>query len=180
MLRIFKKILITCLLALCAWMSLQIYERGTFARPPKAPDWRINCAFCRQEVLDRQTVYEGAHSLVLLTYKPAVQGHLLIIPQRHVERFEDLSAVEVAEMKEMVAKVDQATRRIFGTTGYLLLQKNGQESGQTVPHVHIHYCPRYKGSSHILFTMRYFLSSWFKPLSTEAMRRQMMVYETLD
>ncbi len=123
------------------------------------------CAFCKKEVLASQVFYRGEQALGLLTHKPAVPGHVLIVPRRHVERFEQLSAEEMAEIQEVIQKVHGAVSRLYGATGYLLLQKNGREAGQSVPHVHFHYLPAVR-----FLAARFFISPWLKPLSEDAMR----------
>lgn len=120
------------------------------------------CAFCNPEILERQIFYRGDKALGILTHKPAVPGHVLIIPERHVTRFEDLSPEEVAAIGDTIKKVDLAVKKVFGTGDYVLIQKNGKEAGQTVPHVHFHYLP----ASHFL-AVKFLLSPWFKPLGEE-------------
>ncbi len=123
------------------------------------------CPFCSEGVLSKQAVFEEDGCYALLNYKPAVEGHMLIIPKRHVERFEDLTAAEGAGIHAMIARVDRAERQALGATGYALLQKNGAEAGQSVPHVHFHYFPRKQGDSNVWLAIKIFTASYFKPLS---------------
>jgi diadenosine tetraphosphate (Ap4A) HIT family hydrolase len=120
------------------------------------------CAFCNEELVDSQCFYRGEKALALITYKPAVPGHVLIVPERHVERFEDLTAEEIAEIGAVIKKVDQVMRSEFGHSDYFLMQKNGRGAGQTVPHVHFHYVPAAR-----FLAIKYLLSPWFKPLTAE-------------
>lgn len=120
------------------------------------------CPFCQEETLARQVFYRGNGALGLLTHKPAVPGHVLIIPERHVERFEDLTSEELIAIGDTIKKVDIAVRKTFGYTDYLLLQKNGRGAGQSVPHVHFHYLPATK-----FLAARFFVSPWLKPLTKE-------------
>jgi diadenosine tetraphosphate (Ap4A) HIT family hydrolase len=63
-----------------------------------------------------------------------------------------------------------AAQKVFGTSSYLLLQKNGYEVGQTVPHVHFHYIPRKAGdSSTLVFLFKMFLANAKSPISPEEM-----------
>ncbi|MES2272716.1 MAG: HIT family protein [Chlamydiota bacterium] len=129
------------------------------------------CAFCQEKVLTSQEFYRSGGAIALITHKPAVNGHVLIIPERHVERFEDLSAGEISAMAEMIQKVNLAIANWNGNTGYLLLQKNGREAGQTVPHVHFHYLPRFNGESDLGFALRFLISPWLKPLTAAEMNQ---------
>lgn len=154
-----KKIFIlsVSLILLCVVVLQLDFQR--FAKRP-------GCAFCNEEVLERQIFYRGNKALGILTHKPAVLGHVLIIPERHVERFEDLSHEEMAALGEAIKKVDLAVRKAFGTGDYVLIQKNGKEAGQTVPHVHFHYLP----ASNFL-AAKYLLSPWLKALDQTELTR---------
>lgn len=108
------------------------------------------CAFCDPSVLAVQKFYENEQVMALYTHKPIFEGHCLIIPKRHVERFEMLSDQEILAIGQAVKVIDQAVVNAFHTSAYLLLQKNGKEVGQTVPHVHFHYIPRHEGDDSTL------------------------------
>ncbi len=128
------------------------------------------CAFCDAAVLEYQHFYEDDLVIGLYTHKPTMPGHCLIIPKRHVERFEMLSDEESLRMFQVIKKTDVAAQKVFGTSAYLLLQKNGHEVGQTVPHVHFHYIPRKAGdSSVVVFLFKMFLSNVKGPISPEEM-----------
>lgn len=133
----------------------------------------VACAFCDKTVLDVQKFYEDDYVVGLLSYKPVSPGHVLIIPKRHVERFENLSDDEVLGVGRVIKKVNQVISKIYGTSAYFILQKNGVEVGQTVPHVHFHYIPRKAGSStSFFFLIKFFLSQFKRQLSAEKIRQQ--------
>lgn len=130
------------------------------------------CAFCDENVLARQKFYEDEHVLALYTHKPILPCHCLVIPKRHVERYEMLTDEEITQIGRVIQKVDQAASKVFGTSSYLLLQKNGVEVGQTVPHVHFHYIAREKGDdSTITFLARMFIANWLSPISANEMEK---------
>lgn len=128
------------------------------------------CAFCDSVVLDNQKFYEDDLVLALYTHKPIFPGHCLIIPRRHVERFEMLTDDEITQIGRVIKKVNQAVEKVFNTSSYLLLQKNGVEVGQTVPHVHFHYVPRKAGDdSTIEFIVKMFIANIKSPISQDEM-----------
>jgi diadenosine tetraphosphate (Ap4A) HIT family hydrolase len=138
----------------------------------------IACPFCSEEVIERQKVYESPEALAILTYKPAAPGHMLIIPKRHVERFEGLQASEIAEMMEMIHKVDSAAKKIYGTSGSFIMEKNGPEAGQSVPHVHFHYIPCHEGGSAALLALKILTADLFSPLTEEEMKTIASAFQT--
>ncbi len=128
------------------------------------------CPFCTSSILDHQKFYEDDLVIALYTHKPVLPGHCLIIPKRHLERFELLSDPECAQICQTIKKVDQAVRKVFGTSAYLILQKNGREVGQSVPHIHFHYIPRKANDdSTLAFLFRMFWADAKNPIAPSEM-----------
>lgn len=139
---------------------------GAVSLPP-SPE---SCAFCDPAILNAQKFYEDELVLALYTHKPVLPGHCLVIPKQHAERFEELSEAEIARIGIVLQKVDRAVKQVFGTSAYLLLQKNGREVGQTVPHVHFHYIPRQEGDTSTLsFLIQMYIANIKGPISSEEM-----------
>ncbi len=83
-----------------------------------------------------------------------------------------LSDEEILQIGRVTKKVNQAASKVFKTSSYLLLQKNGLEVGQTVPHVHFHYIPRADGDTSTLkFFAKMYISNFLKPLSSVEMEQ---------
>lgn len=129
------------------------------------------CAFCDPSIVNHQNFYEDDLVCALYTHKPILPGHCLIIPKRHVERFELLTSEEIAQIGNVIKKVNLAVMEVFGTSSYLLLQKNGLDVGQTVPHVHFHYVPRKSGDNSVLqFIIKMFTANIKPAISKKEMR----------
>ena len=142
----------------------------SFSLPIIAEELSEDCPFCNQEILDYQKFYEDDLVAALYTHKPIFPGHCLVIPKRHVERFEMLSDAELVQIGHVIKKVNRAAEKVFGTSSYLLLQKNGKEVGQTVPHLHFHYIPRQAGDDSTLkFLIKMYWSSFASPISANEM-----------
>jgi histidine triad (HIT) family protein len=70
----------------------------------------------------------------------------------------------------VIKKVNRAVVEVFDTSAYLLLQKNGYEVGQTVPHVHFHYVPRKAGEdSSIAFILKMGIVNLQSPIEPSEM-----------
>jgi len=154
-----KIIIVTglCLSLLSALVFFSFYMR---------PSLNGYCAFCDSVVLDNQKFYEDDKVLALYTHKPVFPGHCLIISKSHAERFDQLSDLEIAQIGMVAKKVNKAVQEVFGTSSYLLLQKNGVEVGQSVPDVHFHYIPRCLGDGSALkFVLMMFLANAKSPIS---------------
>lgn len=142
-----------------------------FIKPFSQSSFNDYCAFCDPTVLNNQKFYEDDLVLALYTHKPILPGHCLVISKRHVERFEMLTDDEITQIGRVIKKVNQAVEKVFETSSYLLLQKNGLEVGQSVPHVHFHYIPRKKGDDSIIqFLAKMYITNLQKPLSAAEMQ----------
>ncbi len=90
-------------------------------------------------------VFENEHVLAFLDVRPLADGHTLVLPKRTVVRFEELTAEEAAAMGRALQVVARKVLAATGAVAYNILQNNGPEASQEVPHVHFHIIPRRKG-----------------------------------
>lgn len=92
------------------------------------------------QVFHRTTLSYG-----LVNLKPLIRGHVLVCPLRVVPRFSDLSSSEITDLFCTVQRVSNMIQRVFDAPAVNIAIQDGVEAGQTVPHVHAHVIPRYKG-----------------------------------
>ncbi|MCV5968643.1 HIT family protein, partial [Lactococcus petauri] len=76
---------------------------------------------------------------------PVSEGHALVIPKRHVSNYFELSFKEQMACWLMVNKVKTIINQHFKVEDFNIGINIGSIAGQTIPHVHIHIIPRYKG-----------------------------------
>ena len=71
------------------------------------------CIFCKCSVrCDEFVLYEGKNVFVMMNKYPYVNGHLMIIPNRHVGKYEDLSQEERREMFNLLETALKALREV--------------------------------------------------------------------
>jgi histidine triad (HIT) family protein len=106
-----------------------------------------SCIFCRiiRDEIPSHKIYEDERTLAFLDISPSALGHTLIIPKAHVTRVEDLSEEDAEALFNalhgLVGGIQSAMEVPSSTIGI----NNGPESGQEIPHVHIHVIPRTRG-----------------------------------
>lgn len=140
-------------------------------------DVNSGCAFCSQDVLDAQKIYENEWVIALLSYKPITEGHILVIPKRHVERYELLLEEELLQINRVIKKVHTVSQQKTEAFSYLLLQKNGREVGQTVPHLHFHYIPQRIGNSPNSLLWGFFIQPFIFPIGPEEIHNKAIGYQ---
>ncbi|WP_200873100.1 HIT family protein [Pandoraea sp. E26] len=102
------------------------------------------CPFCFD---DGKAVFRRAHARVIYDINPVTTGHMLVVSNRHVSSYFDLSQEEKLAMWVLVDEVKAFLDRQFEPDGYNVGVNVGNASGQTIPHVHIHVIPRYVGDT---------------------------------
>ncbi len=102
---------------------------------------RVECPFC-DPAIQSSTYAETDRFRAIYNLAPLVDGHSLVIPQRHVTCLEDLSAKELVEMLGLVQRVARLLLEAYCCDGYDLSLQQGASAGQTVAHLHLHIVPR--------------------------------------
>jgi len=106
-------------------------------------DIESNCPFCS---LDESRIRHSTPLfLIIRDGYPVSPGHTLIIPKAHLASVFDLSPEQFAELHAAVHWAKADIEQEFSPDGYNLGINDGPEAGQTVPHLHLHLIPRYRG-----------------------------------
>jgi histidine triad (HIT) family protein len=95
--------------------------------------------------LPKVAVYEDDLTLAFLDIMPSVDGHTLVITKEPAEGILDLSPDSAAALIRTTQKVAKAVKKAFAAPGIMLVQLNGAEAGQSIPHIHFHVLPRRDG-----------------------------------
>ena len=101
---------------------------------------RENCPFCEQseQILSNKLAYARYDNY------PVTDGHILIIPTRHVSDYFDLFPDEKTAIFNLLEQAKQLLDKEKQPDGYNIGINVGEAAGQTVWHVHVHLIPRYK------------------------------------
>lgn len=119
---------------------------------------QLDCIFCSiiSGKIQSRKIYETQRSLAFLDAFPLVQGHALVVPKSHHVKVQEISPQDSADLFEVVRVVAQRIERLAPSS--LIAVHNGKESGQEVPHVHVHVIPRRQedgaGPVHSMFAKR--------------------------
>lgn len=122
----------------------------------------MDCIFCKiiNGEIPIKKIMETEKSLAFLDAFPLAKGHSLVIPKTHYETVQNMTPEDNADLFETVRQVTSKIDNIVGAE--LLAIHNGEESGQEIPHVHVHIIPRRKedsaGPVHSMFKNRPTLS----------------------
>ncbi len=116
------------------------------------------CIFCNivNGTIPAKKLYETENSLAFLDAFPLARGHTLVIPKNHYEKVQQISEQDNKSLFEAVRVMTGKLESI--SSSVLIAIHNGKESGQEVPHVHVHLIPRSAsdgaGPVHNMFSKR--------------------------
>ena len=118
----------------------------------------MDCIFCRivSKEIPTKILIETESCIGFLDAFPLAKGHAIVIPKKHYEKLQDLptdiNTGLFSAVHSLISKVDSLT----GAT--LVAVHNGKDSGQEIPHVHVHLIPRNKddsaGAVHSMFSQK--------------------------
>lgn len=106
-----------------------------------------NCPFCEIEkkIDTDRIIYQDDTWVAIYDNYPVSQGHVLLIPKRHVKTFFELNIVELESVGLTIGIIKMILDKKYHPTGYNIGANCGESAGQTVMHCHIHIIPRYDG-----------------------------------
>ena len=102
-----------------------------------------DCPFC--DVSKERIAFETPCSLAIWDGYPVTQGHLLIVPRRHVAVWRGLETHEVSDLGSAIEQAQRYLGDRFSIDGFNVGFNEGPAAGQTVPHFHVHIIPRRLG-----------------------------------
>lgn len=76
---------------------------------------------------------------------PVSPGHTLVVTRRLVATWFDATPEEQAAVMALVSEVKRQLDESHRPDGYNVGFNAGDAAGQTVPHLHVHVIPRYRG-----------------------------------
>ena len=106
---------------------------------------KASCPFCALPA--ERILLLADEALVIRDAFPVSPGHTLVIPRRHIGSFFELTDAERACMVELLAKAKAELDLSFQPDGFNIGINDGAAAGQTVPHLHLHLIPRYRGDA---------------------------------
>ena len=111
---------------------------------------KATCVFCQARKgppsSKNLVLHKGQHAYVIMNKFPYTNGHLMVIPNRHLSGYEVLTAAEHQEMGELMALSIAVLKKVFRAQGFNLGMNLGEVAGAGIAeHLHYHVVPRWAG-----------------------------------
>ena len=103
-----------------------------------------NCIFCRiiSGELPSRILYEDEETMAFMDAAGDVDGHVLVVPRKHVKNILDCDEETLFAVMRTVKKLSDHFTEDCGYDGVNLLNASDESAGQSVPHFHVHIIPR--------------------------------------
>ncbi len=113
------------------------------------------CVFCVEAKTDndkeRLILHRGVLCFIILNLYPYNNGHMMVMPYRHISRLEELTAQENAEMMTLTQKCTAVLDAVFKPAGFNIGMNIGQAAGAGIDdHLHMHIVPRWNGDCNFM------------------------------
>ena len=116
---------------------------------------RSECLFCdlTRDGNDRDNLVleRGEHWYIIVNRYPYTTGHVMVVCNRHVEKFGELDSGEQEELPALLARSEAALEQAYGPDGINVGANLGRSAGAgIVGHLHIHLVPRWHGDTNFM------------------------------
>ena len=114
----------------------------------------LGCVFCdalARGDADPLMLHRGRLSFVLLNLYPYNNGHLMVVPTRHVATLTDARADELAELMALTRNAEIALHEAYKPQGLNVGLNLGRSAGAGIAdHLHVHVVPRWSGDTNFM------------------------------
>jgi len=112
------------------------------------------CVFCDAFDGREQSdliVFRGRACFVILNLYPYNNGHLMVVPNRHIGRLADATSDELSEMMALTQRSEIILTAAYSPHGMNMGINLGKPAGAGIlDHVHLHVVPRWNGDTNFM------------------------------
>ena len=121
--------------------QLTAREKGFYDQVLASVAKRKKCVFC--DLKKRYIINEKSNIVLTVALFPYIDGHLLIIPRRHITLMNQLNKKEQETVFYLAKKGCRLLKIAFGIDSVWFLEREGKgvKAGKTVEHLHFHLIP---------------------------------------
>jgi len=83
-------------------------------------------------------VYEDDLVLAIRDINPQAPVHVLMFPKKRVPRIAEATPDDHKLLGHILLKAAEVAKKLDLKSGYRLVINNGEDGGETVPHLHVH------------------------------------------
>lgn len=99
-----------------------------------------NCLFCKfvSGEFKTEKVFENEDFIIIKDIAPKAKNHFLAIPKKHFKFLAEMTDCDADLVGRILKTIPTLTDLLGLESGFRLVINQGDDAGQTVPHLHIH------------------------------------------
>ncbi len=99
-----------------------------------------DCLFCKfvSGEIPTEKVFENQDFIVIRDIAPQAKNHFLAIPKKHYKFLSEMNDEDALTLSRILKTLSTKTDLLELSDGYRLVINQGDDAGQTVPHLHVH------------------------------------------
>lgn len=99
-----------------------------------------DCLFCKfvNGDIPVDKVFENDDFIIIRDIAPMAKNHFLAIPKKHFKYLSEMTEDEKRQLLNIFETIPALKSLLNLENGYRLVINQGDDAGQTVPHLHIH------------------------------------------
>lgn len=100
----------------------------------------MDCLFCKfvSGELPANKVFEDENCIIIRDIAPEAKNHFLVIPKKHYKLIAEATEADAELLGKILKTVSSLEEKLDLKGGYRLVINQGDDAGQTVPHLHVH------------------------------------------
>lgn len=108
---------------------------------------KVDCILCAVRDNDERVkslkIYEDNLCFIVLNLYPYNPAHLMIVTQRHITKFLELTKEELIHITRTIQGIQLLLDDLYSPKGYNIGVNQGRDAGGSIEHLHFHIVPRY-------------------------------------
>jgi len=111
----------------------------------------VLCSECNSSESSSLKLHDGDRCFVILNKYPYNNGHLMVVPKRHVATLSDTLPSELSELMTLTRTAERVLSKAYKPDGLNIGINLGRSAGAGVPgHLHVHVVPRWDGDTNFM------------------------------
>lgn len=110
----------------------------------------MDCLFCNiiAGKIPSKAIYEDQICKVIMDVNPNANGHILILPKKHITDFEEMDTETLSHIHEVAKEIKKLQYDALNPDGLVMVVNYG--IAQQIKHYHLHLIPAYKSKQQIV------------------------------
>ena len=106
-----------------------------------------HCTFCDliHGAAEVSICHEDADAIAFMDIQPVNNGHVLVVPRKHMESLREVPAALATHLFEVTMRLAGAVSNVTACPDVNIVVSSGEAAGQDEPHFHVHIIPRRAG-----------------------------------